>query len=111
MHIVLIVCNLRAERFGHLPGFCCILPAFHDKQVVFQVVVDGTDTFFFDNALLVIIPLCFHLLYSVCCLHGIIDIGCQIHTTETGKNRSPTDGINNHSIFRHKVDNCEDCHK
>ena len=111
MHIVLIVCNLRAERFGHLPGFCCILPAFHDKQVVFQVVVDGTDTFFFDNALLVIIPLCFHLLYSVCCLYGIIDIGCQIHTTETGKNRSPTDGINNHSIFRHKVDNCEDCHK
>ena len=62
---------------------CCILPAFHDKQVVFQVVVDGTDTCFFDNALLVIIPLCFHLLYSVCCLYGIIDIGCQIPVSYT----------------------------
>ena len=111
MHIVLIVCNLRSQRFGHLPGFCCILPAFHDKQVVFQVVVDGADTFFFGNALFVIIPLCFHLLYSVCRLHGIIDIGRQIHTPETGKNRSPTDGINNRSIFWHKVNNGEDCHK
>lgn len=46
MHIVLIVCNLGAQCFRHLACFFCVLPVFHDKQVVFQVVVDGANPFF-----------------------------------------------------------------
>ena len=57
MDIVLVVRNLGAQRFRHLACVFCVLPAFHDKQVVFQVVVDGANPFFIFHFFLIVCKL------------------------------------------------------
>ena len=76
MHIVLIVCNLGAQCFRHLACFFCVLPVFHDKQVVFQVVVDGANPFFIFHFLLIVCK----LLLKLCDLHLVpLFLRSEIH--------------------------------
>ena len=97
------------QGFLHLSAAACLCLQY--EQMVFQIMINAAHPLLIPDPIPVIIPLGLQLLCPVGGLHGITDIGSQIHTSEAGKNRSGRDGICDGRIVWHEAEYGEDGYK